>query len=156
MIGFCLVAIYLKPFNQIKLDRVFHELLLRKKKTKSLELFKLNLSKRFLWKKFFFFRFWYYVILVILITIHQYRYYIIIPLVCLFVYIFQFRAALQMVVSPGDPRTRLSHFSKIGEGSTGIVCLATDNLTGQQVIVQPGQYFIVFIIAKAFQIIFIT
>ena len=44
----------------------------------------------------------------------------------------QFRATLQMVVSDGDPRLRLSHFSKIGEGSTGIVCLATDNLTGEQ------------------------
>ncbi|KAF2343281.1 Protein kinase domain, partial [Trinorchestia longiramus] len=48
----------------------------------------------------------------------------------------QFRAALQMVVSPGDPRTRLTHFRKIGEGSTGIVCLATDHLTGMQVAVK--------------------
>ena len=38
----------------------------------------------------------------------------------------QFRAALQMVVSPGDPRELLENFIKIGEGSTGIVCIATD------------------------------
>ena len=31
----------------------------------------------------------------------------------------QFRAALQMVVSPGDPRDTLENFVKIGEGSTG-------------------------------------
>ena len=36
----------------------------------------------------------------------------------------QFRAALQMVVSPGDPRSELTDFVKIGEGSTGIVCIA--------------------------------
>ena len=38
----------------------------------------------------------------------------------------QFRAALQMVVSPGDPRDTLENFVKIGEGSTGIVCIASD------------------------------
>lgn len=38
----------------------------------------------------------------------------------------QFRAALQMVVSPGDPRDQLENFVKIGEGSTGIVCIASD------------------------------
>lgn len=37
----------------------------------------------------------------------------------------QFRAALQMVVDPGDPRTYLDNYIKIGEGSTGIVCIAT-------------------------------
>ncbi|XP_010017072.1 PREDICTED: serine/threonine-protein kinase PAK 4-like, partial [Nestor notabilis] len=37
----------------------------------------------------------------------------------------QFRAALQMVVDPGDPRTYLENFIKIGEGSTGVVCIAT-------------------------------
>ena len=31
-----------------------------------------------------------------------------------------------MVVSPGDPRDQLENFVKIGEGSTGIVCIASD------------------------------
>lgn len=48
----------------------------------------------------------------------------------------QFRAALQMVVSAGDPRENLEHFMKIGEGSTGTVCIATDRLTGRQVAVK--------------------
>ena len=48
----------------------------------------------------------------------------------------QFRAALQMVVSPGDPRENLDNFIKIGEGSTGIVCIATDRGTGRQVAVK--------------------
>ena len=38
----------------------------------------------------------------------------------------QFRNALQMVVCPGDPRDHLEDFIKIGEGSTGIVCIAKD------------------------------
>uniref|UniRef100_A0A1B0CX27 non-specific serine/threonine protein kinase n=1 Tax=Lutzomyia longipalpis TaxID=7200 RepID=A0A1B0CX27_LUTLO len=41
----------------------------------------------------------------------------------------QFRAALQMVVSAGDPRENLENFMKIGEGSTGTVCIATDKST---------------------------
>ncbi|XP_068158782.1 serine/threonine-protein kinase PAK mbt [Drosophila tropicalis] len=48
----------------------------------------------------------------------------------------QFRAALQMVVSAGDPRENLDHFQKIGEGSTGTVCIATDKSTGRQVAVK--------------------
>ncbi|XP_061171952.1 uncharacterized protein LOC133181476 [Saccostrea echinata] len=48
----------------------------------------------------------------------------------------QFRAALQMVVSPGDPREDLDNFIKIGEGSTGIVCIATQTSTGAQVAVK--------------------
>ncbi|RWS14369.1 serine/threonine-protein kinase PAK mbt-like protein [Dinothrombium tinctorium] len=48
----------------------------------------------------------------------------------------QFRAALQMVVSPGDPRENLDNFVKIGEGSTGIVCIATERSTGRQVAVK--------------------
>lgn len=48
----------------------------------------------------------------------------------------QFRAALQMVVSPGDPRENLENFIKIGEGSTGIVCIATERNTGRQVAVK--------------------
>ena len=41
----------------------------------------------------------------------------------------QFRNALQMVVCPGDPRDHLEDFIKIGEGSTGIVCIAKDKNT---------------------------
>lgn len=48
----------------------------------------------------------------------------------------QFRAALQMVVSAGDPRENLDQFMKIGEGSTGTVCIATDRRTGRQVAVK--------------------
>ncbi|XP_025105022.1 serine/threonine-protein kinase PAK mbt-like isoform X1 [Pomacea canaliculata] len=48
----------------------------------------------------------------------------------------QFRAALQMVVNPGDPRTFLDNFMKIGEGSTGIVCIATTKPNGAQVAVK--------------------
>ncbi|XP_064604036.1 serine/threonine-protein kinase PAK 5-like isoform X2 [Liolophura sinensis] len=47
-----------------------------------------------------------------------------------------FRAALQMVVSPGDPRGNLDNFIKIGEGSTGIVCIATERNSGRQVAVK--------------------
>ncbi|XP_067121987.1 serine/threonine-protein kinase PAK mbt [Centruroides vittatus] len=48
----------------------------------------------------------------------------------------QFKAALQMVVSPGDPQENLENFIKIGEGSTGIVCIATEKSTGQHVAVK--------------------
>ncbi|NXM36920.1 PAK4 kinase, partial [Oxyruncus cristatus] len=48
----------------------------------------------------------------------------------------QFRAALQMVVDPGDPRTYLDNFIKIGEGSTGIVCIATVRGSGKLVAVK--------------------
>ncbi|KAM9317895.1 serine/threonine-protein kinase PAK 4 [Pholidichthys leucotaenia] len=48
----------------------------------------------------------------------------------------QFRAALQMVVDPSDPRTYLDHYIKIGEGSTGIVCIATVKTTGKLVAVK--------------------
>ncbi|XP_037574960.1 serine/threonine-protein kinase PAK mbt isoform X2 [Dermacentor silvarum] len=48
----------------------------------------------------------------------------------------QFRAALQMVVSSGDPRDNLDNFVKIGEGSTGIVCIATEKPSGRQVAVK--------------------
>ncbi|XP_057877719.1 serine/threonine-protein kinase PAK 5 isoform X3 [Melospiza georgiana] len=48
----------------------------------------------------------------------------------------QFRAALQLVVSPGDPREYLDSFLKIGEGSTGIVCIATERHSGKQVAVK--------------------
>ncbi|KAG7166807.1 Serine/threonine-protein kinase PAK mbt-like [Homarus americanus] len=52
------------------------------------------------------------------------------------VFLQQFRAALQMVVSPGDPRYNLDNFIKIGEGSTGIVCIASDRESGSQVAVK--------------------
>jgi len=48
----------------------------------------------------------------------------------------QFRAALQMVVSAGDPRQDLENFIKIGEGSTGIVCIATERSSLKQVAVK--------------------
>lgn len=48
----------------------------------------------------------------------------------------QFRAALQMVVSPGDPRNNLDSFVKIGEGSTGVVCIALEKNSGRQVAVK--------------------
>ena len=48
----------------------------------------------------------------------------------------QFRAALQMVVSAGDPRHDLDNFIKIGEGSTGIVCIATERASMKQVAVK--------------------
>ena len=48
----------------------------------------------------------------------------------------QFRAALQMVVSPGDPRSNLESFIKIGEGSTGVVCIALEKTSGRQVAVK--------------------
>ncbi|KAL0972975.1 hypothetical protein UPYG_G00197210 [Umbra pygmaea] len=48
----------------------------------------------------------------------------------------QFRAALQMVVDQGDPRSYLDDYIKIGEGSTGIVCIATVKSTGKLVAVK--------------------
>ncbi|KAF7231061.1 serine/threonine-protein kinase PAK 6b [Nothobranchius furzeri] len=48
----------------------------------------------------------------------------------------QFKAALQMVVDQGDPRMTLENFVKIGEGSTGVVCIARERLTGRQVAVK--------------------
>ncbi|XP_066140846.1 serine/threonine-protein kinase PAK mbt [Euwallacea fornicatus] len=48
----------------------------------------------------------------------------------------QFRAALQMVVSSKDPLENLERFVKIGEGSTGTVCIAHDRNTGRQVAVK--------------------
>uniref|UniRef100_A0A8C2Z1L5 non-specific serine/threonine protein kinase n=1 Tax=Cyclopterus lumpus TaxID=8103 RepID=A0A8C2Z1L5_CYCLU len=48
----------------------------------------------------------------------------------------QFKATLQTVVDPGDPRKTLENFVKIGEGSTGVVCIATDRSSGRQVAVK--------------------
>lgn len=52
------------------------------------------------------------------------------------IYNSQFRAALRLVVSDGDPRATLTGFSKIGEGSTGVVCAATDTQTRRRVAVK--------------------
>ncbi|XP_042543693.1 serine/threonine-protein kinase PAK 6 [Dipodomys spectabilis] len=48
----------------------------------------------------------------------------------------QFKAALRMVVDQGDPRLLLDSYVKIGEGSTGIVCLARETHSGRQVAVK--------------------
>ncbi|CAG9801574.1 unnamed protein product [Chironomus riparius] len=48
----------------------------------------------------------------------------------------QFRAALQMVVSSGDPRENLENFIKIGEGSTGTVWIALEKNTKRKVAVK--------------------
>lgn len=48
----------------------------------------------------------------------------------------QFKTALQMVVDKGDPRTYLENFVKIGEGSTGVVCIAREKHSGKQVAVK--------------------
>ncbi|XP_055339807.1 serine/threonine-protein kinase PAK 6-like [Paramacrobiotus metropolitanus] len=50
----------------------------------------------------------------------------------------QFRAALSLVVNSEDPREILTDFMKIGEGSTGIVCIAkqTDEDNGRIVAVK--------------------
>jgi hypothetical protein len=48
----------------------------------------------------------------------------------------QFRAALQMVVSAEDPRSDLTDFAKIGEGSTGVVMTAVQLSTGHRVAVK--------------------
>ncbi|XP_061099071.1 serine/threonine-protein kinase PAK 6-like isoform X1 [Conger conger] len=48
----------------------------------------------------------------------------------------QFRAALELVVDRGDPRCYLENFVKIGEGSTGVVCIAREKHGGRQVAVK--------------------
>ena len=48
----------------------------------------------------------------------------------------QFRQALQKVVKPGNPREIFDRFVKIGEGSTGVVCIATEKRNGRQVAVK--------------------
>lgn len=48
----------------------------------------------------------------------------------------QFKAALRMVVDQGDPRLLLDSYVKIGEGSTGIVCLAREKHSGRQIAVK--------------------
>lgn len=41
-----------------------------------------------------------------------------------------------MVVDKGDPRSYLENFVKIGEGSTGVVCIAREKHSGRQVAVK--------------------
>ena len=48
----------------------------------------------------------------------------------------QFRKALELVVTSTGPPENLENFIKIGEGSTGVVCLARDSKTGRQVAVK--------------------
>ena len=47
-----------------------------------------------------------------------------------------FRESLQSVVSQKDPREYLEQFVKIGEGSSGTVCIARDKRTGKAVAVK--------------------
>ncbi|XP_062887991.1 serine/threonine-protein kinase PAK 4-like [Mobula hypostoma] len=48
----------------------------------------------------------------------------------------QFKAAIATVVDQTDPRKHLESFSKIGEGSTCIVCAATEKQTGRRLAVK--------------------
>ncbi|XP_075699895.1 serine/threonine-protein kinase PAK 6 [Rhinoderma darwinii] len=48
----------------------------------------------------------------------------------------QFKTALRMVVDKGDPRLLLEDYVKIGEGSTGVVCLAREKHSGRQVAIK--------------------
>ncbi|XP_057305082.1 serine/threonine-protein kinase PAK mbt-like [Hydractinia symbiolongicarpus] len=48
----------------------------------------------------------------------------------------EFREALKLVVCNDDPKEHLENFVKIGEGSTGIVCIARDKRSGRQVAVK--------------------
>ncbi|XP_059808701.1 serine/threonine-protein kinase PAK 4-like isoform X1 [Hypanus sabinus] len=48
----------------------------------------------------------------------------------------QFKAAIATVVDQTDPRKHLESFSKIGEGSTCIVCAAVEKQTGRRVAVK--------------------
>jgi serine/threonine protein kinase len=48
----------------------------------------------------------------------------------------QFRKALELVVTAVGTPESLENFMKIGEGSTGVVCLARDRRTGRQVAVK--------------------
>lgn len=48
----------------------------------------------------------------------------------------EFRQALRLVVNANDPKEQLDQFVKIGEGSTGIVCIAREKATGKNVAVK--------------------
>lgn len=47
-----------------------------------------------------------------------------------------FKDGPHLVLSAGDPREYLDSFIKIGEGSTGIVCIASEKHSGKQVAVK--------------------
>lgn len=48
----------------------------------------------------------------------------------------EFREALKLVVNQGDPKEVFENFVKIGEGSTGIVCIAKDKRSGKNVAIK--------------------
>ena len=48
----------------------------------------------------------------------------------------EFKESLQLVVSQNDPREHLEQFVKIGEGSSGTVCIARDKRTGKALAVK--------------------
>lgn len=48
----------------------------------------------------------------------------------------EFREAMKLVVNQEDPKLIYDNFVKIGEGSTGIVCIAKDKRSGKQVAVK--------------------
>lgn len=48
----------------------------------------------------------------------------------------EFREALKLVVNNDDPKQIFENFVKIGEGSTGIVCIAKDKTSGKHVAVK--------------------
>ena len=48
----------------------------------------------------------------------------------------EFREALKLVVNQGDPKEIFENFVKIGEGSTGIVCIAKDKSSGKNVAIK--------------------
>ena len=49
-----------------------------------------------------------------------------------------------MVVAAGDPRRELENLIKIGEGSSGIVCIATERRSRKQVVVKRMMVMMVF------------
>jgi len=48
----------------------------------------------------------------------------------------EFRDALKLVVNSDDPKLIFENFVKIGEGSTGVVCIAKDKRSGKHVAVK--------------------
>lgn len=61
---------------------------------------------------------------------------------CIFLLLFYVLAVLKtysklcLCLHTGDPREYLDSFIKIGEGSTGIVCIASEKHSGKQVAVK--------------------
>lgn len=50
--------------------------------------------------------------------------------------VFKIKIELCVCLPAGDPREYLDSFIKIGEGSTGIVCIASEKHSGKQVAVK--------------------